>query len=193
MTKSTYKPLGWPLFGWLEFMFFGFIGRNVNNFFIRQGSLQYAVPAYFGNNFICSQNFRISFSSIYNLIFVSMKNKFLTILSLCCIVSLQSNGQSYKVFKGDTINRLDKQGKKQGLWRKYYSNDSLFSQGVFKDNIHTGTFNFSWSSLSWVVLLRLFSCWFTRDWWRWCMGFTKIVWRLKSATDFIRIHLVAIS
>ena len=51
-----------------------------------------------------------------------------------------SSAQTYNVFKGDTINRTDSKGLKQGLWKKYFSNDTLFSEGVYKNNIHTGTF-----------------------------------------------------
>src|SRR5436190_23763750 len=51
-----------------------------------------------------------------------------------------STAQTFNVFKGDTINRTDKKGLKQGLWKKYYSNDTLFSEGVYKNNIHTGIF-----------------------------------------------------
>lgn len=52
-----------------------------------------------------------------------------------------SSAQTYQVFKGDTINRVDAKGKKQGLWRKYYSNDTLFSEGIYKNGKHFGTFN----------------------------------------------------
>jgi antitoxin component YwqK of YwqJK toxin-antitoxin module len=58
------------------------------------------------------------------------------------VLGITSAGaQTYKVFKGDTINRVDAKGKKQGLWRKYYSNDTLFSEGYYKDSKHIGTFN----------------------------------------------------
>ncbi|HRH67470.1 MAG TPA: toxin-antitoxin system YwqK family antitoxin [Bacteroidia bacterium] len=57
---------------------------------------------------------------------------------ICFSVNL--SGQTYQVFKGDTINRLDAKGQKQGLWRKYYPTDTLFSEGWYKNNIHTGIF-----------------------------------------------------
>src|SRR3954462_4526005 len=60
---------------------------------------------------------------------------FISLFKLCC------EAQTFKVFKGDTINRVDAKGLKQGLWRKYYSTDTLFSEGVYKNGIHTGTFN----------------------------------------------------
>ncbi len=52
-----------------------------------------------------------------------------------------SNAQTYKVFKGDTINRIDAKGLKVGLWRKYYDNDTLFSEGYYKKGKHSGTFH----------------------------------------------------
>jgi antitoxin component YwqK of YwqJK toxin-antitoxin module len=67
-------------------------------------------------------------------------------LRLALLISFLSlagftNGQTYKVFKGDTINRVDARGRKQGLWRKYYPTDTLFSEGIFKDGKHFGTFH----------------------------------------------------
>ncbi|MFM7767500.1 MAG: hypothetical protein ACKO9S_06545, partial [Bacteroidota bacterium] len=47
--------------------------------------------------------------------------------------------QSFKVFKGDTINRTDAKGLKQGVWKKYYENDQLFSSSMFKDGKAIGT------------------------------------------------------
>ena len=47
--------------------------------------------------------------------------------------------QPFHVHKGDTINRTDASGKKQGLWRKYYRSDSLYSETVFKDDKPVGT------------------------------------------------------
>lgn len=57
------------------------------------------------------------------------------------LIASSASAQKYNVFKGDTINRTDVKGLKQGIWRKYYSNDVLFSEGVYKDGKHTGTFN----------------------------------------------------
>ncbi len=65
---------------------------------------------------------------------------FVTIL-IITLCYLNSKAQTYQVFKGDTINRVDAKGKKQGLWRKYYSNDQLFSEGHYKDGKHVGVFN----------------------------------------------------
>lgn len=39
------------------------------------------------------------------------------------------------------INQVDAQGKKQGIWKKYYpSNDGLFYEGQFKDDMPVGVF-----------------------------------------------------
>lgn len=54
---------------------------------------------------------------------------------LLLVMPAVSSGQSYRIFKGDTINRTDKAGKKQGIWRRYYENDQLFSETYFKNNI----------------------------------------------------------
>ena len=67
-----------------------------------------------------------------------MKNRIL--LYLILVIATSANAQKFNVFKGDTINRTDAKGLKQGLWRKYNSNDVLFSEGVYKDGKHTGTF-----------------------------------------------------
>src|SRR4051812_37488820 len=54
--------------------------------------------------------------------------------------SAQKHPQPYNVFKGDTINRTDAKGLKQGAWKKFYSNDTLFSTGQYKDAKPYGTF-----------------------------------------------------
>ena len=42
---------------------------------------------------------------------------------------------------GQEINQTDAQGRKQGAWKKYYpSNDGLFYEGQFKDDVAIGTF-----------------------------------------------------
>lgn len=64
---------------------------------------------------------------------------FITLL-IIVISSANSIAQRYQLFKGDTINRVDAKERKQGLWRKYYSNDTLFSEGYYKDGKHIGTF-----------------------------------------------------
>ncbi|MBL0341832.1 MAG: hypothetical protein IPP71_13390 [Bacteroidetes bacterium] len=44
-----------------------------------------------------------------------------------------SVSQDFKIFKGDTINRTDAKGLKQGAWKRFYDNDQLFSETTFKN------------------------------------------------------------
>ena len=67
-----------------------------------------------------------------------MKNKLVLLLFISFVTTV--SGQKFNIFKGDTINRTDAKGLKQGVWKKYYSNDVLFSEGVYKDGKHVGTF-----------------------------------------------------
>ena len=61
-----------------------------------------------------------------------MKNKFILGLFLC-LISLATMAQE--------INQQDAQGRKQGVWKKYYpSNDGLFYEGQFKDDQPIGVF-----------------------------------------------------
>lgn len=69
-----------------------------------------------------------------------MAMKMMFRLFLICLLTTTASAQKYNVFKGDTINRTDAKGLKQGLWRKYYSNDVLFSEGVYVNGKHSGTF-----------------------------------------------------
>ena len=62
--------------------------------------------------------------------------KIITLLAFFIAVSASAQKkkpQPYNVFRGDTINRTDAKGLKQGVWKKYYANDSLFSTGQYKD------------------------------------------------------------
>ncbi len=43
-----------------------------------------------------------------------------------------SAGQSFRIYKGDTINVTDKNGLKQGTWRRYYESDTLFTETRYK-------------------------------------------------------------
>lgn len=60
-----------------------------------------------------------------------MKNLFL--LFALIFIANQVKAQTYSVFKGDTINRTDEKGRKQGIWKRYYTNDTLFSVATFRD------------------------------------------------------------
>jgi antitoxin component YwqK of YwqJK toxin-antitoxin module len=59
---------------------------------------------------------------------------------LFCFAALASSGQTFQVFKGDTINRRDALGKQQGVWRKYYKNDTLASEMFFRNGRHENSF-----------------------------------------------------
>src|SRR5438045_2291720 len=64
--------------------------------------------------------------------------KLFLLIFLCFSLELQA--QSFQIYKGDTINRRDKNGLKQGVWKRYYPNDTLFSESIFKDGKHIGNF-----------------------------------------------------
>lgn len=55
---------------------------------------------------------------------------FLTLLLLCGFAAL---AQKYEIRDGDTINRIDKDGKKQGFWRLFWPNGDLKYE-VFYEN-----------------------------------------------------------
>src|SRR3569832_2018752 len=57
-----------------------------------------------------------------------------------------SFAQTFQVFKGDTINRRDAKGVKQGIWRKYFPNDTLFTESTFKNGKRTGIFKTCYKS-----------------------------------------------
>ena len=60
------------------------------------------------------------------------------ILVLGLLLSVSSFSQDFKVFKGDTINRKDAKGLKQGVWRKYYRTDTLCSETRFLNDKPVG-------------------------------------------------------
>jgi antitoxin component YwqK of YwqJK toxin-antitoxin module len=53
-------------------------------------------------------------------------------------VGFSCTAQTYQVFKGDTINRRDKNNLPTGVWKKFYSNDTLFSECVFNRGKRVG-------------------------------------------------------
>src|SRR5205809_5121978 len=65
--------------------------------------------------------------------------RFQLMLALLFLV-FETQAQTYQVFKGDTINRRDKSGLKQGVWKRYYENDTLLSVSTFKNGRRTGSF-----------------------------------------------------
>ena len=60
--------------------------------------------------------------------------KLIGLLLVLGISTATLRAQHYEIYKGDTINHKDTKGLKQGLWRKYYRTDTLFSETIFKDD-----------------------------------------------------------
>lgn len=60
------------------------------------------------------------------------------IFCLLGILSFSATAQQFQVFKGDTINRKDLKGLKQGTWRKYYRTDTLCSETFFVNDKPVG-------------------------------------------------------
>jgi len=66
---------------------------------------------------------------------------FRLILGMLCILYhlvLAQNYLSYEVKDGDTINIIDKNGWKQGIWRTYWNNGDLRSETFYVDNKKNG-------------------------------------------------------
>lgn len=68
-----------------------------------------------------------------------MKFRLLIIL-ISLFITAPASAQDSVVFKGDTINRKDAKGQKQGIWRKYYKSDKIFSEGRFVNDVPVDTF-----------------------------------------------------
>ena len=66
--------------------------------------------------------------------------KFIYFLSFLLLITLTSFSQNFKIFKGDTVNRIDGKGLKQGIWFKFDKNNKVISEGRFRNGIRTGTF-----------------------------------------------------
>lgn len=54
----------------------------------------------------------------------------------------EKNTLSYNIYNGDTINRKDKQGRKQGPYYKFYKTDTVFYKGQFVNDKPQGTFTY---------------------------------------------------
>jgi len=61
-------------------------------------------------------------------------------LLLFLLITSEVNSQyiAYKVSEGDTINIVDKDSLRQGVWRKFYPGGNLASEVVYKDNKKQG-------------------------------------------------------
>jgi antitoxin component YwqK of YwqJK toxin-antitoxin module len=61
-------------------------------------------------------------------------------LLVAMIPGMLATAQTFQVFKGDTINRRNLAGKQEGVWRKYYKNDTLASEMFYRNGRHEGVF-----------------------------------------------------
>ena len=67
-----------------------------------------------------------------------MKNIRMLIIALLMMSGI-SSAQDFRVYKGDTINDTDKKGLKQGIWKRYYEDDTLFTISRYSDGMPVGT------------------------------------------------------
>lgn len=74
-----------------------------------------------------------------------MKKVFLLLLSLCVTV----------ISFAQELNQVDAKGKKQGEWKKYFSNGELRYEGQFKDDIPYGEFVY-YSPYKYVIARTVF-------------------------------------
>ncbi|MBS9774396.1 MAG: toxin-antitoxin system YwqK family antitoxin [Tenacibaculum sp.] len=65
---------------------------------------------------------------------LSIKKPFIIVLLSVCFLSVSAVAQK--------INHLDVNGKKTGIWKKFYKNGKLRYKGQFKDGREVGTFKF---------------------------------------------------
>jgi len=64
-----------------------------------------------------------------------MFTRLILLLVLCAkFSSVYAQKKEFVVFKGDTINRKDAKGLKQGVWRKYYRTDTLCAETWFRND-----------------------------------------------------------
>ncbi len=79
-----------------------------------------------------------------------LSKKNLVLILLLTLLFWAENGSaqwsSYKIYKKDTINRVDKKGLKQGTWMKFYDSGKVLSSGTFKNNNKQGTFKYFYES-----------------------------------------------
>jgi len=72
---------------------------------------------------------------------VKVKTSLYFLLFLLQLLFAQVRAQSlisYKIFEGDTINILDKDSLKQGVWKEYWTNGDLRSEVIYKNNLKQG-------------------------------------------------------
>ena len=67
-----------------------------------------------------------------------MKKMYLIAMIILSVLFAEAQKAPYQIFNGDTINRVDAKGLKQGEWRKYYRTDTLYSRTFFINNKPVG-------------------------------------------------------
>ena len=64
---------------------------------------------------------------------------YLFLLSILFAANLNTvNAQTFEITDGDTINLTDKNGKKQGFWRYFWSNGDLKYEVYYENNEKEG-------------------------------------------------------
>ncbi len=58
---------------------------------------------------------------------------------------------------GQKINKLDSQGRRTGIWKKYYENGDIRYEGEFKNGKEIGTFSFYNQGSSYPAIVKTFS------------------------------------
>jgi len=61
------------------------------------------------------------------------------VMPLLVAAPVVCGAQSFRVYKGDTINVTDKKGLKQGVWKRYYETDTLFTITTYRNGKPVGT------------------------------------------------------
>ena len=72
-----------------------------------------------------------------------MKTLLTTYIYFGCLLLNYSNFKAqsflnYKVYENDTINLLDKDSLKQGVWKEFWANGDLKSEVIYKNNKKQG-------------------------------------------------------
>jgi antitoxin component YwqK of YwqJK toxin-antitoxin module len=70
----------------------------------------------------------------------SMKSIYPHIILFLLFLSGASQAQNFKIYKGDTINRIDGKGLKQGIWMKFDKASKPVSTGNFLNGVRKGKF-----------------------------------------------------
>jgi antitoxin component YwqK of YwqJK toxin-antitoxin module len=66
-------------------------------------------------------------------------HKIIAAVIIALFTASVSRAQKFNIYNGDTINRVDAKGLKQGKWLRFYADTSVFSEGQFKNGKPYGT------------------------------------------------------